>query len=88
MIRIRMFIGQGIEFDGKVHYLQSDDKRIYTEVKVPSIASDFYGYLTMVKAIKERVADLSEYSFCYDGWEYLLARDANVDCDVYVDIDI
>ena len=84
--KIQFEAGQGQHFDG-VNLLrgEADGYSIYAEIEVPEGASEDYGYLTMKKAILEKIPELKA-DFWYDGQEQCLADDANVDCEVYLDI--
>ena len=89
MKRIMFEAGTGRHFDGAVNYLISDDRNIYAECAVPEGGSDDYGYLTMVKALREKLGSkANRYTFWYDGQENLLEADASADCDVYTEIDV
>ena len=71
------------------NYLLSKDRRIYASVLWPEGTAEDYGYLTMVKAIKESGVDLSRYEFFYDGRdESWFSKDASADCEVTLDIDM
>ena len=85
-MRFQFEAGTGRHFDNVNFMIGTvDGIEIYAEVEVPEGASDDYGYLTMKNAILEAVPDLKE-DFPYDGQEQYLADDANVDCEVYLDI--
>lgn len=89
MKRIMFEAGTGRHFDGAVNYLISDDRNVYAECAVPEGVSDDYGYLTMVKAIREQLGNkANRYTFWYDGQENLLEADASADCEVYTEIDV
>lgn len=83
---IRFEAGQGQHFDG-VNLLMGevDGYHVYAEVEVPEGASEDYGYITMKKAVLEKLPDLKAI-FWYDGQEQFLAEDADADCEVYLDI--
>ncbi len=82
-IPVHFFAGEGRKY-ADVNYLLSDDGKLYAEVEYPEGASDDYGYLTMVRALKDHSFG---YSFQYDGQESNLADDAAADCEVYVEVD-
>lgn len=86
MNKIQFEAGTGKHFDG-VNLLrgEADGYSIYAEIEVPEGASEDYGYITMKKAILEQLPELKA-DFWYDGQEQFLAEDANVDCEVYLDI--
>ena len=89
MKRIMFEAGTGRHFDGAVNYLISDDRNVYAECAVPEGVSDDYGYLTMVKALREQLGSKADrYAFWYDGQENLLEADASADCEVYTEIDV
>lgn len=75
--------GEGRWFDGAVNFLIGDG--VYAECRIPDGGSDDYGYLTMKKAITEKVD--TPLSFWYDGQEGFLNPDASADCEVYVEIE-
>ena len=85
--KIQFEAGTGKHFDG-VNLLrgEADGYSIYAEVKVPEGASEDYGYIAMKKAILEKLPELKA-DFWYDGQEQFLAEDADVDCEVYLDIE-
>lgn len=83
LVDVQFCAGEGRKFDG-VNYLLSKDGKLYAEVKVPEGASDDYGYLTMVRALKDHSVG---YRFWYDGQEDNLADDADADCEVYVEVE-
>ena len=81
--------GEGRHFGGAVNFLISEDHAIYAECAVPDGASEDYGYLTMTRALRDRLgSEADRYAFWYDGQEDRLEADASADCDVYIDIDI
>lgn len=82
--KIQFEAGEGKHFDGGVNYLIGNG--VYAEVAIPEGCSEDYGYLTMKKAIQERLPD-ANLAFWYDGQEQYLAEDANADCEVYVEIE-
>ena len=86
MNKIQFEAGQGQHFDG-VNLLrgEADGYSIYAEIEVPEGASEDYGYLTMKKAILEKLPELMA-DFWYDGQEQYLAEDAEADAEVYLDI--
>ena len=84
--KIQFEAGEGKHFDG-VNLLrgEADGYSIYAEVEVPEGASEDYGYLTMKRAILEKLPELKA-DFWYDGQEEFLAEDAEADAEVYLDI--
>jgi len=69
--------------------LIATDGTIKAVCPVPDGASDDYGYLTMKKAILEKLESMGsseDISFWYDGQEQYLAEDASADCEVFVDV--
>ena len=73
--------------NGNILHGEDDSISIYAEVKVPDGASEDYGYLTMKKAIEKRLPAGVKVSYWYDGQEQYLAPDADVDAEVYVEIE-
>ena len=87
-MKMQFEAGIGRKYDG-VNFLigETDNMSVYAEVEVPEGASEDYGYLTMKKAILERLPDAG-IEFWYDGQEQFLAEDAAADCPVYVEIEV
>ncbi len=83
LIDVQFLAGEGRKYHS-VNYLISDDGKLYAEVEVPEGASEDYGYLTMVRALKDKSVG---YRFWYDGQESCLEDDAAADCEVYVEVD-
>lgn len=81
--------GEGNHFSGSVNYLKSTDGSIYAEISVPDGASEDYGYLNLKKAIQKQVSPSAFIVWYYDeADEKLLEADADVDTEVWTDIQI
>ena len=87
-MKLQFEAGSGRKYSG-VNFLAGEDDHlsIYAEVEIPEGASEDYGYLTMKRAILERLPDAG-LTFWYDGQEHLLAQDAAADCPVYLEIGV
>ena len=85
---VQFSAGEGRHFNDSVNYLMSTDGSIYAEIQVPENASEDYGYLTMKRAILERIPH-ADIVWFYDAKnEALLESDADVDAEVYLDIQV
>ena len=97
-MKIQFELGEGIYFRGPVNLLINQretgfpPKSIYAECPVSEDVSDYYGYITMKKAIlqemEKRNLKINNLEFWYDGQEQFLPSDASADCEVYVEIDV
>lgn len=85
-MKVQFEAGTGRHFDNVNFMIGTvDGIEIYAEVEIPEGASEDYGYLTMKKAILEKLPELKA-DFWYDGQEQYLAEDAEADAEVYLDI--
>lgn len=85
---INFFAGEGNHFSGSVNYLRSTDGSIYAEIQVPEEASEDYGYLTMKKAIMNRLPGADIEWWYSQASEANLEADADVNAEVWTDIQV
>ena len=84
-MKVTFEAGTGREFEGAVNFMQTADKTVYAEIRVPEGASEDYGYLKLREAIADHYVERKPLEFWYDGQEDKLSSDASVDGEVYVE---